>query len=95
MLLLLFILHIRAVTSTSSGLIQVFVELGSRHGTLNRGCLRPHGLNKGHGLKFCIGSQVQQTSEEGQRTYQPKYCEYIDKDEDNNSKTLVNFVVNK
>ena len=30
----------------------------------------PHGLNKGDGFKFCVGSQVQQeTPEEGRRTH--------------------------
>ena len=49
----------------------------------------PHWLNKVFGLKFCVGSQVQhETLEEGQRTYQPKCCEYNNKDEDNSPKTL-------
>ena len=49
----------------------------------------PHGLNKGHGSKFHVVSWVQQeTTEEGQRTYQPKHCKYNNKDEDNSSKTL-------
>ena len=48
----------------------------------------PHGLNKGCGLKFLVGSRVQQEiPEEGQRTHQLKCCEYINKDEDNNPKT--------
>ena len=46
------------------------------------------GLNKGCGSKFCVGSRVQQKPEEGQRTYQPKHCEYNNKDEDNSLKTL-------
>ena len=45
-----------------------------------------HGLNKGCGLKFHVGSWVQQTPEEGQGTYRPKRYEY--KDEDNCPKTL-------
>ena len=46
------------------------------------------GLNKGRGSKFCVGSRVrQETLEEGRRTYQPKRCEYNDKDEDNSPKT--------
>ena len=46
-------------------------------------------LNKRHSSKFCLGSQVQQEiPEEGQRTYQPKRCEYDNKVEDNNSKTM-------
>ena len=35
----------------------------------------PHGFNKGHSSKFCVGSWVWQTPEEGQRTYWPKCCE--------------------
>ena len=49
----------------------------------------PWGLNKGHDLKFCVGSRVQQeTSEEGRRIFQLKHCEYNNKDEDNSPKTL-------
>ena len=49
----------------------------------------PHGLNKGHGLKFYVGSWVwQETFEEGWRIYQSKCCEYSNKDEDNCLKTL-------
>ena len=44
-------------------------------------------LNKGRGLKFCVGFRVQQTPEENQRTYQPKQSQYNKKDEDNSSKT--------
>ena len=41
----------------------------------------PHGLNKGCGLKFCVGSRVwQETPEEGQMTYRLKRCEYNNKD---------------
>ena len=48
----------------------------------------PHGLNKGCGLKFPVGSQVQQeTPEEGWRTYLVKR-EYNTKYEDNRPKTL-------
>ena len=43
------------------------------------------GLNKGCGLKFCIDVR-QKTPGEGQRTYQPKHCEYNNKD--NSLKTL-------
>ena len=39
-------------------------------------------------LAFHVGSQVRQTPEEGQRTYQPKHCENNNKDEDNSPKTL-------
>ena len=49
----------------------------------------PRGLNKSCGLKFCIGSQVQQeTPQEDWRIHQPKCCEYNNKDEDNSLKTL-------
>ena len=39
-------------------------------------------------MKFCEGSWVRQTPEEGRRTYQPKRCENNNKDEDNRLKTL-------
>ena len=45
------------------------------------------GDNKGRGLKFRVGSQVQQTPEEGRRTYQPKHCGNNYKD-DNSPITL-------
>ena len=48
----------------------------------------PRGFNKGHSLKFRVGSQVRQTPEEGQRTYQPKHCGNNNKSEDNSPKTL-------
>ena len=48
----------------------------------------PHGLNKGCGLKFHVGSHVSQTPEEGWRTYWPKYYEYNNRDEDNSPKNL-------
>ena len=48
----------------------------------------PCGFNKGCNLKFHVGSQIQQTPEEGQRTYQPKRCGNNNKDEDNSPKTL-------
>ena len=50
----------------------------------------PHGLNKGQGLKFCIGSQVWQTPEEGWKSFRAKHWEYNNKDEDNSLKTLNN-----
>ena len=50
----------------------------------------PLGLNKRHGAKFRIGCRVKQTSEEGQRTYRPKHCEYGNKDDGCCSKTLNN-----
>ena len=48
----------------------------------------PCGFNKGCGSKFREGSQVQQTPEEGWRTYQPTHCGNNNKDEDNSPKTL-------
>ena len=47
----------------------------------------PCGFNKGRSSKFCVGSRVQQTSEEDQRTYWPKRCGSNNKDEDNSLKT--------
>ena len=47
-----------------------------------------HGLNKGHGSKFCVGSQVRRETLESRRAYQLKCCEYNNKDEDNTLKTL-------
>ena len=38
--------------------------------------------------KFREGSRVQQTPEEGQRTYRPKHCGNNNKDEDNSPKNL-------
>ena len=46
------------------------------------------GFNKGCSSKFCEGSQVRQTPEEGRRTYRPKRCGNNDKDEDNSLKNL-------
>ncbi len=49
----------------------------------------PRGLNKGHGLKFHVGSRVrQETPEEGQRMHRPKRCEYNNNDEDSGVKSL-------
>ena len=48
----------------------------------------PHGFNKGLSSKFCEGSRVQQTPEEGRRTYRPKSCGNNNKDEDNSTKNL-------
>ena len=45
------------------------------------------GLNKGCSSKFRVGSWVQQTPEESQRTYRLK-CEYNNKDKDHSLKTL-------
>ena len=47
----------------------------------------PRGFNKGRSSKFCEGSRVRQTPEEGWRTYRPKRCGN-NKDEDNSPKTL-------
>ena len=46
------------------------------------------GFNKGRSSKFRESSQVQQTPEEGWRTYRPKRCGNDNKDEDNSPKTL-------
>ena len=46
----------------------------------------PRGFNKGRSSKFYEGSRVQQTPEEGRRTYQPKRGNN-NKDEDNSPKT--------
>ena len=46
------------------------------------------GFNKGCSSKFRKGSRVQQTPEEGRRTYRPKCCGNNNKDEDNSPKTL-------
>ena len=45
------------------------------------------GFNKGCSSKFCVGSQVRQTPEEGRRTYQLKRCGN-NKDEDDSPKIL-------
>ena len=47
----------------------------------------PRGFNKGCSSKFHVGSWVQQTPEEGQRTYRLKRCGNI-KDKDNSPKTF-------
>ena len=48
----------------------------------------PRGFNKGRSSKFREGSRVQQTLEEGRRTYWPICCGNNNKDEDNSPKTL-------
>ena len=48
----------------------------------------PRGFNKGCTSKFCVGSRVRQTLEDGRRTYRPKRCGNTNKDEDNSPKTL-------
>ena len=47
----------------------------------------PRGLNKARCSKFCVGSRVRQTPEEGRRIYRSKRCEYNNKDENNSPKT--------
>ena len=47
----------------------------------------PRGFNKDV-IWSSVGSQVQQTPEEGWRTYQLKCCGNNNKDEDNSPKTL-------
>ena len=48
----------------------------------------PRGFNKGRSSKFCVGSRVRQTPEEGRRAYRPKRRGNNNKDEDNSPKTL-------
>ena len=48
----------------------------------------PCGFNKGRSLKFCDGSRVRQTPEEGQKTYQRKHCGNNNRDEDESLKNL-------
>ena len=50
----------------------------------------PRGFNEGRSSKFCGGSRVRQTAEEGRRTYRPKRCGNSNKDDDNSPKTLNN-----
>ena len=53
------------------------------------GTVYPCGLNKGFGLRFCVGSWVwDDTPEESQRAYRPKCCEYNNADEDNSLNIL-------
>ena len=48
----------------------------------------PSEFNKGCSSKFHVGFQVQQTPEEGRRTYRSKPCGNNNKDEDNSKKSL-------
>ena len=48
----------------------------------------PRGFNKGRSSKFRVVSRVQQTPEEGRKTYRPNSCGNNIKDEDNNPKTF-------
>ena len=49
----------------------------------------PHGFNKGRSSKLREGSRVQQTPEEGRKTYRQKHCGNNNKDEDNNPKNII------
>ncbi len=49
---------------------------------------KPREFNKGRSSKFCEGSRVRQTPEEGRTTYRPKSCGNNNKDEDSSPKTL-------
>ena len=62
-------------------------ELKLRYCPVKVGLRYTDDLNKGRGSKFRVGPRVQQTPE-GRRTYQPKRCDYNNKDEDNSLKTL-------
>ena len=46
----------------------------------------PRGFNKGRSSKFCEGSRVRQTPEEGRKPYRPKRCGYNNEDEHNSPK---------
>ena len=48
----------------------------------------PRGFNKERSSKFCEGSRVRQTHEEGRKIYRPKRGGNNNKDEDNSLKTL-------
>ncbi len=48
----------------------------------------PRGFNKGRSSKFCEGSRVRQTPEEGRRTYRPKRCGNNNQDDVNSPKIL-------
>ena len=52
------------------------------------------GFNKGRSSKFWEGFRVQQTPEEGRRTYRRKRCGNNNKDEDNSPKTLNDKITN-
>ena len=50
-------------------------------------------LNKGFGLKFCVGFRVRhETSKEGQRVHRLKRCEYNNKDTSPNTLNNKNFI---
>ena len=48
----------------------------------------PRGFNKGRSSKFREDSRVEQTPEEGRRTYRSKRCGNNNKDEGNSPKNL-------
>ena len=48
----------------------------------------PRGFNKGRSSKFCVGSRVRQTPEEGRGTHRPKRCRGNNRCEYNSPKTL-------
>ena len=49
----------------------------------------PRGFNKGRSSKFREGSRVQQTPEEGRRTYRPKRYGNSNKDEENRKSLMI------
>ena len=53
----------------------------------------PCGINKGFGLKFCVGSWVWQETPEDQRIHQLKHSEYNNKDENNSLNTLNDKII--
>ena len=67
--------------SNNTGILNTIMANGIRTGD-------SRGFKKGHSSKFCEGSRVRQTPEEGRRMYRPKRCENTNKDEDNSPKTL-------
>ena len=67
-------------------MLQLYLVMINRIGTVY-----PWGSNKGFSLRFCVDSWVQhKTPEEGRRTYQPKRCEYNNKDDINSPNILSN-----
>ena len=64
-----------------------------RKSYLHRNTAFDNTFNKGRSSKFCVGSRVRQTPEEGRRTYRPKRCGNNNKDEDNSSKTLNDKII--
>ena len=69
---------------------QLYIYILNKEENITTDIRNSRGLNKGRGSKFPEGSRVQlETPEEYQRTYRPKRCEYINKDEENNLKTII------